>query len=406
MSDTNAQTAALNTLVNAADVFAKTEGVSMEALKDAVTRFKGGNDVPIEVDKLVFMARDAKNGQPTWRMGAVVEFTMKQLKAFCVGAAAAFTSVAAFELIKEVLTSWDDSDDEAKPSKQMVVDAWNKMVSVSGDDEVATVSVVEGMAKNEVTAGFGPHFVLYYGPAEADVSTMLSTVVDFVTNKEALNLQKSTTEVLKLCFPYVPEAGAGAGGGAGAGAAGAAKWSSGVPAVGVGSMGVCARPTQRVPRAGCGSVSGERVTRGVVDVLGVGVGGVACVVGTQPAGVPPRVRKRIAKVREEDKKAKKERVELLKSSQTSLDALQEEEVRCAVAKHTLSVLSRERTAYNKVVSAVRARQQALNTAVRQAQHEFNRLDGGGLERAARRDSIHARVREMCGTMARPENRHP
>ena len=60
-----------------------------------------------------------------------------------------------------------------------------------------------------------------------------------MTNKEALNLQKSTTEVLKLCFPYVPEAGAGAGGGAGAGAAGAAKWSSGVPAVGVGSMGVC-----------------------------------------------------------------------------------------------------------------------------------------------------------------------
>ena len=154
MSDAIAQTAALSTLVNAADVFAKTEGVSMEALKDAVTRFKGGNDVPVEVDKLVFMARDMKNGQPTWRMGAVVEFTMKQLKAFCVGAAAAFTSVAAFELIKEVLTSWDDSDDEAKPSKQMVVDAWNKMVSVSGDDEVATVSVVEGMAKNEVTAGF------------------------------------------------------------------------------------------------------------------------------------------------------------------------------------------------------------------------------------------------------------
>ena len=247
MADNEEHAAALSTLVNPADFLSKMEGVSTEELKDAVTRFKGGNDSPVDVDKLVFMVRVVRNTQPTWQMGALAEFTKATLSAYCSGAAAGFTSAPAFELIREVLTSLDASDDEAKPSKKMVVDAWNKMVSASGDCEVATASVVEGMAKNEATAGFGAHFVLYYKPAEADVSTMLSTVVDFLTNKEALNLQKSTTEVLKLCFPYVPEAGAGAGGGEGAGAAGAAKWSSGVPAVGVGSMGVCARFTLWVP---------------------------------------------------------------------------------------------------------------------------------------------------------------
>ena len=144
----------------------------------------------------------------------------------------------------------------------------------------------------------------------------------------------------------------------------------------------------------------------MVNVLGVGVGGAACVVGTQRAGIPPRDRKRIAKVRAEDRQAKRARVELLKSSLTSLDALHEEEVRWAVAKQKLTVLKVTRTKYGRVVSEVRARQQALNKAVTDAQHEVDRWAGGALERASRRDHIHARVRDMCGTLAKPENRHP
>lgn len=144
----------------------------------------------------------------------------------------------------------------------------------------------------------------------------------------------------------------------------------------------------------------------MVNVLGVGVGGAVCVVGTQPAGIPPRDRKRIAKVRAVDRQAKKARVELLKSSQTSLDALQEEEVRWAVAKQKLAVLTVERAKFGKIVNDVRARQHELNQAVTKAQREVDRWAGGALERASRRESIHARVSDMCGTLARPESRHP